>query len=433
MLNKYLNPETIGIHGGSFRKDEIETSIAVPIHQTSSYQFNSSEHAKNLFGLREFGNIYSRIMNPTTNILEERIASIEGGCAALCVSSGQAATTIAIQNLCNAGDNIISSTDLYGGTINLFNNTLKSIGIEVRYADPSDPKSFKDLSDEKTKLFYAETLPNPSLRVFPIEEVSKIGIHLGIPLIIDNTACPIICKPFKYGASIIVHSLTKFIGGHGTSIGGVIIDSGKFDWSLNKKRHPNIWKPDNSYHGIIWGDKVPTLTNNNIPFIVRARVVLLRDLGPALSPFNSFQFIQGLETLALRMKQHCKNAEQVKFFLEKNNKIKKVIFSTNQNSFFVNNALKYLPNGKGSLVGIELKDGLEAGRKFINNLKLFYHVANIGDAKSLAIHPASTTHSQLSNDEMKKAGVSPGYIRLSIGIEHIDDILEDLNDALNKI
>ncbi len=432
-MNKLLNVETIGLHGGSFRKDETHTSVAVPIHQTSSYQFNSTDHAANLFGLREFGNIYTRIMNPTTNILEERVAALEGGLAGLCVSSGQAASAFVIQNLCNSGDNIVASTDLYGGTINLFNNTLKSMGIEVRYADPSDPSDFNRLCDQKTRLFYAETLPNPSLRVFPIKEVADIGDKIGVPLIIDNTACPIICKPIEHGASIVIHSLTKYISGHGTSIGGIIIDSGNFDWSRNKKRHPNIWKPDDSYHGTIWGEVVPKLTGANIPFLIRARVVLLRDLGSALSPFNSFQIIQGIETLALRMKKHCENAGKVKLFLEKNDKVKKVIFSTNQNDFFKKNAKKYLTHGKGGLLGIELKGGLEAGKSFINNLKLFYHVANIGDVRSLAIHPASTTHSQLSNEEMLKAGVTPGYIRLSIGIEHPDDIINDIQQSLNKI
>ena len=427
------NPETIGIHGGSFRKDEIHKSVAVPIHQTTSYQFYSTENASNLFSLKEFGNIYTRIMNPTNNILEERITELEDGVSSLSVSSGQSASAISIQNLCNTGDNIVSSTDLYGGTLNLFNNTLKSMGIEVRYADPSDPKNFERLTDEKTKLYYAETLPNPSLRVFPIEEVATIGKDLCVPLIIDNTSCPVICKPIKYGATIVIHSLTKFIGGHGNSIGGILIDSGKFNWSVNKNRHPNIWMPDQSYHGAIWGEVVPKLLGINIPFIIRARVVLLRDLGYTLSPFNAFQFIQGLETLALRIKQHCKNANIVKNFLQSHKKVQKVIFSTNQNKFFNNLSKKYLKGGKGSLIGIELKGGLEAGKKFINNLKLFYHVANIGDVRSLAIHPASTTHSQLNNKDMLKAGVTPGYVRLSIGIEHSEDIINDIEQALEKI
>ena len=431
MSKNYTNPETIGLHGGTFRRDESQTSVAVPIHQTTSYQFNSAEHAGNLFGLKEFGNIYTRIMNPTTNVLEERVAALEGGVAGLCVSSGQAASAFTVQNLCNAGDNIVASTDLYGGTVNLFNNTLKQMGIEVRYADPVDPKNFEKVSDEKTRAYYAETLPNPSLRVFPISEVAEIGKSKGIPLIMDNTACPVICKPIEHGAAIVMHSLTKFIGGHGTSIGGIIVDSGKFDWSKNKKRHPNIWEPDPSYHGAVWGDAVPQLTGANIPYIIRARVVLLRDLGSAISPFNAFQIIQGLETVTLRMKQHCSNAEKVKDFLSKHDKVQKVIYSTLHKGEVGQRAKKYFNGGNGALIGFELKGGLEAGKKFIDNLKMLYHVANIGDARSLAIHPASTTHSQLSEKDQIAAGVTPGYVRLSIGIEHPDDIIADIDQALS--
>ena len=431
MTTNSQNPETIGLHGGTFRRDESQTSVAVPIHQTTSYQFNSAEHAGNLFGLKEFGNIYTRIMNPTTNVLEERVAALEGGVAGLCVSSGQAASAFTVQNLCNAGDNIVASTDLYGGTVNLFNNTLKQMGIEVRYADPVDPKNFEKLSDDKTRAYYAETLPNPSLRVFPISEVAEIGKNKGIPLIMDNTACPVICKPIEHGASIVMHSLTKFIGGHGTSIGGIIVDSGKFDWAKNKKRHPNIWEPDPSYHGAVWGDAVPQLTGANIPYIIRARVVLLRDLGSAISPFNAFQIIQGLETVTLRMKQHCSNAEKVKEYLSKHGKVQKVIYSTLHQGEVGQRAKKYFKGGNGALIGFELKGGLEAGKKFIDNLKMLYHVANIGDARSLAIHPASTTHSQLSEKDQLAAGVTPSYVRLSIGIEHPDDIIADIDQALS--
>ena len=430
MSKKRNNPETIAIHGGDYRSDPATNAVAVPIYRTTSYQFNSTEHAANLFALKEFGNIYTRIMNPTTNTLEERVAALEGGVAGLCVSSGQAASAFVIQNLCNAGDNVVASTDLYGGTVNLFNNTLKAMGIEVRYADPKDPDNFKKAVDDKTRLFYAETLPNPSLRVFPIKEVAEIGRPLGIPLVMDNTACPVICKPLEHGAAIVMHSLTKFIGGHGNSIGGIIVDSGQFDWSVDKKRQPNIWQPDLSYNGAVWGDAVPQLTGANIPYIIRARVVLLRDLGSAISPFNSFQIIQGLETVALRMKQHCANAEKVKDFLQKHSKVEKVIYSTLHDGEIGDRAKRYLKGGNGALMGIELKGGMEAGKKFIDNLKMFYHVANIGDARSLAIHPASTTHSQLSEEDMLKAGVTPGYVRLSIGIEHSDDIIADLDQAL---
>ncbi len=431
MTTTSKNPETIGLHGGTYRKDESQTSVAVPIHQTTSYQFNSAQHAANLFGLKEFGNIYTRIMNPTTNTLEERVAALEGGVAGLCVSSGQAASAFVVQNLCSTGDNIIASTDLYGGTVNLFSNTLKSMGVEVRYADPVDTKNFEKLIDEKTRLIYAEVLPNPSLRVFPIKEVADIGKPHGIPLVVDNTACPVICKPIEHGAAIVMHSLTKFIGGHGNSIGGIIIDSGNFDWSINKDRQPNIWKPDPSYHGVVWGDAVPQLTGANIPYLVRARVVLLRDLGSAISPFNAFQIIQGLETVALRMKQHCANAEKVKDFLKKHSKVQKVIYSTLHKGEIGERAKRYLKGGYGALMGIELEGGLEAGKKFIDSLKMLYHVANIGDARSLAIHPASTTHSQLSDKDLAAAGVTPGYVRLSIGIEHSDDIIADLDQALN--
>jgi len=431
MTTTSKHPETISLHGGTYRRDESTTSVAVPIYQTTSYQFNSAEHAENLFGLKEFGNIYTRIGNPTTNVLEERVAALEGGVAAVCVSSGQAASAFVVQNLCSTGDNIVASTDLYGGTVNLFNNTLKSMGIEVRYADPKDPENFAKATDKKTRLYYAETLPNPSLRVFPIKEVSDIGRKLGIPLVMDNTACPVICKPLEHGAAIVMHSLTKFIGGHGTTIGGIIVDGGNFDWSVDKERQPNIWQPDASYHGAVWGDAVPVLTGANIPYVIRARVVLLRDLGSAISPASAWQIIQGLETVTLRMKQHCENAEKVKNFLLKHNKIEKVIYSTLHEGEIGERTKKYFKGGNGALMGIEVKGGKEAGKKFINSLKLLYHVANIGDARSLAIHPASTTHSQLSEKDLLAAGVTPGYVRLSIGIEHADDIIADIDQALN--
>ena len=319
MTTKSLHPETIALHGGSYRKDESTNSVAVPIYQTTSYQFNSQEHASNLFSLKELGNIYTRIMNPTTAVLEERIAQLEGGLAAVAVSSGQAASAFAIQNLCQAGDNIVSSTDLYGGTWNQFENTFKKLGIEVRFADPEDPMTFVKLSDEKTRAFYAETLPNPKLNVFPIEEVATLGKELGIPLIVDNTAAPITCKPIKHGAAIVVHSLTKWIGGHGTSIGGIIVDGGNFDWTKNPKRQPNFNQPEPSYWGWILGNVVPEVLGANITFAVRTRFVLLRDLGSALSPTNAFNFIQGLETLPIRFKKHQENAEKVAEYLKGRN------------------------------------------------------------------------------------------------------------------
>jgi len=323
------HPETIGLHGSDYRADPATTSVAVPIYQTTSYQFKNAEHAANLFGLKEFGNIYTRIMNPTVDVLEKRVAALEGGIAALAVGSGQAASAYCIQNLAQAGDNIVASTDLYGGTVNLFKNTLRQQGIEVRFADPADPKNFEKLTDDKTRAYYGETLPNPYLRVFPIKEVSDIGRKKGIPLIMDNTAAPIICKPLEHGAAIVMHSLTKYIGGHGTSIGGIIVDGGNFDWIKDRKRQPLLNEPDQSYGGAVWADAVPVLTGANIPFVIRARVVLLRDLGAPLSPFNAFQIIQGLETLALRMKQHNNNAAKVVEFLKSHKSVKKVIYSTN--------------------------------------------------------------------------------------------------------
>jgi O-acetylhomoserine (thiol)-lyase len=363
--------------------------------------------------------------------LEKRLAALEGGVAALALSSGQTASAIAIQNIAKAGDNIVSSTDLYGGTWNLFANTLKDMGIEVRFVDPSDPQAFKNATDDKTRAYYAETLPNPKLRVFPISEVSAIGKNYGIPLIIDNTASPVICKPFDHGAAIVVYSLTKYIGGHGNSIGGLIIDGGNFDWEgAGKKRQPALNTPDPSYGGAVWVDAVKPL--GPIAYIIKARVTLLRDLGGALSPFNAFLILQGLETISLRMKTHCENASKVAYFLENHKSVDHVIYPELQTGTSKKNAEKYLNIGFGGLVGFELKGGAEAGKKFIDNLNLFYHVANIGDSRSLAIHPATTTHSQLSNEDKLKSGVSDSYVRLSVGIEHIDDIIDDLTLALDK-
>ena len=428
-MANFKNPETIGLHGGEYRSDPATTAVAVPIYQTASYQFKNAETAANLFGLKEFGNIYTRIMNPTCDVLEKRVAALESGLAAVAVGSGQAASAFCVQNVAQSGDNIVASTDLYGGTVNLFKNTLRQQGIEVRFADPADPKNFEKLTDDKTRAYYGESLPNPYLRVFPIKEVADIGKKKGIPLIIDNTASPVICKPLNHGAAVVCHSLTKYIGGHGTSIGGIIVDGGNFDWTKDRKRQPLMNEPDQSYGGAIWADVVPELTGANIPFAIRARVVLLRDLGAPLSPFNAFQIIQGLETVALRMKQHCSNAEKVVSFLETQKKVKNVIYPTNHQGEIKERAKKYMKGGYGSLVGMDVGTR-EAGSKFIDNLKMLYHVANIGDAKSLAIHPATTTHSQLNDEELLAAGVTPGYVRLSIGIEHPDDIIADIKQAL---
>ena len=432
MTTSSKHPETIALHGGSFRKDPSTNSVAVPIYQTTSYQFDNQQHASNLFSLKELGNIYTRIMNPTNAVLEERIAQLEGGLAALAVSSGQSASAFAIKNLCSAGDNIVSSTDLYGGTWNQFANTFKQLGIEVRFADPSDPMNFLKLTDAKTRGYYAETLPNPKLNVFPIEEVSKIGRKNGIPLIVDNTAAPITCRPFDFGAAIIVHSLTKWIGGHGSSIGGVIVDGGNFNWTEFPERQPLYNKPDPNYWGWILGKVVPEVLGANIAYAVRARFVLLRDLGSALSPTNAFNFIQGLETLPLRFKKHQENANEVANFLKNHKSVKHVIYPGFHKGENLDRTKKYLKNGNGPLVGFEINGGIDAGKSFIDNLKLIYHVANIGDSRTLAIHPASTTHSQLSEEDQLKTGVTPGYIRLSVGIEYIDDILNDLSQALKN-
>jgi O-acetylhomoserine (thiol)-lyase len=420
--------ETLAVHGGSYRADPATGAIAVPIYQTTSFQFQDAEHATRLFGLEELGFIYTRIGNPTQDALETRIASIEGGAAALAVSSGQAASTFALLNLAAAGDNIVASTDLYGGTWTLFAETLKQFGIEVRFVDPGDPQNFLNATDDKTRAYYAEALPNPKLNVFPIREVADIGRPLGIPLIIDNTAVPLLSRPFDFGAAVVVYSATKYIGGHGTSIGGLIIDGGNFPWEEFPERQPLLNTPDPAYHGAIWTQASKPL--GPIAYALRARVKLLRDIGAAIAPFNAFQIIQGIETLPLRIRQHVENASKVASFLERRPEVTRVIYPGLQKGEVRRRADAYLTGGYGALVGFELAGGVEAGKRFINALKLFYHVANIGDARSLAIHPASTTHSQLSPEEQLKTGVTPGYVRLSIGIEHPDDILGDLANAL---
>ncbi len=421
-------PETLALHAG-WRADPTTGAVAPPIFQTTSYQFQSAEHAANLFALRELGNIYTRIGNPTTDILEQRIAALEGGAAALAVASGQAASAYAIQNLARAGDNIVSGTDLYGGTYNLFANTLRDMGIEVRFVDPADPEAFARATDDRTRAFYVETLPNPKLVVCPIAEIAAVGRPLGIPLIVDNTAAPLLARPLDHGAAIIVYSTTKYIGGHGTSIGGMIVDGGNFDWEAFPERQPLLNTPDPSYHGAVWAQAAKPL--GPIAYILRARTVLLRDLGAALSPLSAFQLIQGVETLPLRMPRHCENALKVVEFLSARSDVTRVIHPSLQTGTQRERADRYLTGGLGGLLGFELAGGSAAGSRFIDALKLFYHVANIGDARSLAIHPASTTHSQLSAEDQIATGVSPGYVRLSIGLEHIDDILEDLAQALD--
>ncbi|HHV63012.1 MAG TPA: homocysteine synthase [Firmicutes bacterium] len=423
--------ETIALHGGQV-PDPTTNARAVPIYQTTSYVFNSVEHAANLFGLKEFGNIYSRIMNPTTDVLEKRLAELEGGSGALAVASGQAAITLAILNITRAGQNIVSTSYLYGGTYNLFHYTLARLGIEVRFVDSSDPDNFRKAIDDDTRLLYTESVGNPKNNVDDFEEIARIAHDHGIPFFVDNTVTtPYLLRPFEYGADVVVHSLTKFIGGHGTSIGGAIVDSGKFNW--NNGKFPEITEPDPSYHGLSYWDAFGLHDKAIIPgiaYIFKARVQLLRDLGPALSPFNAFLFLQGLETLPLRMKQHCENALKVARWLQSHPAVSWVNYPGLPNHPDHERAKRYLPKGQGAIIGFGIKGGREAGIKLINSVKLFSHLANIGDAKSLIIHPASTTHQQLTPEEQLSTGVTEDFVRLSIGLENVDDIMADLDQAL---
>lgn len=427
MPDRSLHPETLALHAG-WRADPTHGAVAVPIYQTTSFQFESGEQARGLFALEQLGFIYSRTGNPTVDVLEQRLAALEGGAGALALGSGQAASAFAVLALARAGDNIVSSTDLYGGTWNLFSNTLKRQGIEVRFVDPADPEGFRRATDDRTRAFYGETLPNPKLVAFPIAEVARIGRPLGIPLILDNTAAPLLARPFDHGAAVVVYSATKYLGGHGTSIAGAVIDSGRFDWTAVPERQPALNAPDPSYHGAIWTEAAPRL--GVPPFIAAARSSVQRDLGAPLSPFNAFQILQGIETLPLRIRRHSETAGTVAAWLSRQPGVTRVIHPSVQDGAARERAARYLTGGLGGLVGLELAGGQAAGQRFIDALRLFYHVANIGDARSLAIHPASTTHSQLSPEEQARAGVTPGYVRLSVGLEHPDDILADLARGL---
>ena len=424
---------TKSLHAGQ-KPDPTTGSRAVPIYQTTSYQFRDSEHAANLFGLKELGNIYTRIMNPTTDVLEQRLAALEGGSGALAHASGQAAITAAILNVAGAGDHIVSVSQLYGGTYNLFHYTLPKLGIQVSFVDGDDPENFRKAVQKNTKAFYGEGLGNPRLNIFPFAEVGRIAKEVGVPLIIDNTALsPYLNRPFEHGANIVVHSATKHIGGHGTSIGGIVVDGGNFDWGNGK--FPGFTEPDQSYHGLPHWEAFkafPPAGGANIAFIMKMRLQFLRDVGSCLSPFNAFLLLQGLETLHLRMERHCANAMKVAQFLEAHPKVKWTNYPGLKSSKYHDLAKKYLTNGYGALVGFGLKSGLDGGRRFIDSLALHSHVANIGDARSLAIHPASTTHSQLTAEERQSAGVTDDYVRLSVGIEDIEDILADLEQALAK-
>jgi O-acetylhomoserine (thiol)-lyase len=427
-IDNRLRIETLVLHGGQ-EPDPTTGSRAVPIYQTTSYQFKSTDHAANLFGLKEFGNIYTRLMNPTTDVFEKRVALLDGGVGALAVASGSSAITLALLNIAQAGDEIVSADNLYGGTYNLFHYTFPRLGIKVNFVPANDLAALEKAITSKTKAVYAESIGNPKLNVADLEGISKIAHKNGIPFVLDNTVSPYLLRPIDYGVDIVVYSATKFIGGHGTSLGGIIVDSGKFDWTNGK--FPLIAGPDLSYHGINFVEALKSL--GNIAYIIKARVCLLRDLGPAVSPFNSFLFLQGLETLALRMPRHSENALAVAKFLQKHPKVSWVNYPGLDNSPEKERVKKYLSRGAGAILGFGIKGGLEAGKKFIDSLELISHLANVGDAKSLAIHPATTTHQQLSAEEQLANGVTPDFIRLSIGIEHIDDIIFDIDKALTKI
>ncbi len=421
--------ETRQVHAGQ-SSDTATGARALPIYQTTSYSFRDTEHAANLFALKEFGNIYTRIMNPTQDAVEQRIASLEGGLAALLVASGQAAETLAILNIAEAGDHVVSSPSLYGGTYNLFHYTLPKYGIEVSFvADPDDPQSWRDAVRPNTKVFFAETIANPKQDILDIEAVSTVAHEAGVPLIVDNTvATPYLIRPLEWGADIVVHSATKYLGGHGTSVGGVIVDGGSFDFAKDPAKFPNYNEPDPSYNGLRYGPDlgVNGILGANLSFILKARVQLLRDLGPAISPFNAFLIAQGIETLSLRVERHVDNALAVAHWLEARDEVESVRYASLPSSPWHALAVKYCPRGSGAVLAFEIKGGIEAGKKFVEALTLHSHVANIGDVRSLVIHPASTTHSQLTAPEQATAGVTPGLVRLAVGIEHIDDILADL-------
>jgi O-acetylhomoserine (thiol)-lyase len=417
--------ETRMIHAGA-QPDPTTNARAVPIYQTTSYVFNSTEHAANLFGLAELGNIYTRIHNPTQNVFEERVAALEGGVAALATASGQAAETLTFLTLCENGGHIVSSASLYGGTYNLLHYTMPKLGIEVTFIDdPDDLDAWRAAIRPNTRAFFGESIGNPKGDIFDLEGVSAIAHDSGIPLVIDNTVTsPYLCQPFRHGADIVVHSATKFIGGHGTSIGGIIVDSGKFDYE-GSGRFANFTEPDPSYHGLAYSQLPPPLFPAR--FVLKARLQYMRDVGPAISPFNAFLMLQGLETLSIRMERHCQNAQAVAEHLEARDEVEWVAYPGLKSSPWNRRVAKYVPNGAGAILAFGIKGGMDAGRKFIEGLELFSHLANVGDVRSLAIHPASTTHSQLSGEEQLTTGVSPDLVRLSVGIETLDDILADLD------
>lgn len=428
-----LKFETLQLHAGQ-TVDSTTNSRAVPLYQTACYTFNDAEHAANLFGLKEFGNIYTRLMNPTTDVFEKRVAALHGGVAALATSSGHAAQFLALTNILEAGDNFVSSPYLYGGSFNQFKVTFKKLGIECRFAEDDNPQDFEDQINDKTKAIYLETIGNPSLNVPDFEAIAEVAKKHGIPLIVDNTfaAGGFLFQPIKHGANVVVESATKWICGHGTSIGGIIVDAGNFDWGSGK--FPQFSEPSESYHGLVFSDVFGVNSDfGNIAFIIKARVEGLRDLGPAISPFNSFLLIHGLETLSLRVERTVDNALKIAQYLESHPKVEKVLYPGLSSFPDYENAIKYLKNGFGGVLSFELKGGKESAVNFINNLELISHVANVGDSKTLIINPASTTHEQLSEEEQLHAGIKPGQVRLSLGTEHIDDILEDINRGFSAI
>lgn len=427
-----MKPETLAIHAGQ-KYDSATGSVVMPIYQTAGYEFSDAAHAQNLFLLQDQGdkhpNVYTRVSNPTVTQFEQRMTALEGGLGAVAAASGMAAITMAVLNICRAGDNFVTSPNLYGGVSNLFKNILRDYGIEARFVDHADPENFRKAADEKTRLFWGETLPNPRLNVFPIAEVAAIANGLNIPLFIDNTcATPALCRPFEHGAHVVIHSATKYLCGHGSTIGGVVIDGGRFDWAANAERFPMLNEPDPSYHNMVW-----TQNFGSAAYIAKLRATMLRDIGACLAPFNAFLLTQGLETLHLRMQRHCENARKVAEFLNKHELVNHVNYPSMTEGTELDWSTRYTGGHFGPMVGVDIKGGVEAGQNFVESLKLFYHVANIGDVRSMAIHPASTTHSQVPPEQRVAGGITDGYVRLCIGIEHIDDIIADLEQAFTKL
>lgn len=428
------NPETVAIRGGEASRLGLTPPVVTPIYQTAAFAMPSTAAAAGIFNLDKDGHAYSRLNNPTCDVLEERVAQLDGAVDSLAVASGQAAVALAVLNLCQAGDNIVSSRELYGGTWNLLANTLRRLGIETRFVDPEDPANFTAATDAATRCYFAETLPNPRLRMFPISEVANAAAAYGIPLIVDNTMLPTVCRPIDFGADIVVYSATKYIGGHGSTIGGLIVDSGQFDWAAHKARHPLLTQPDDAHGGIVWtsaGDGLETHFARS-PYLLKARETLLRDLGPCLSPFNAFLLIQGVETLPIRMRAHCANAQRVAEYLVEHPKLDQVSHPSLAEGVDLDRAKRYLGSGFAPVLHFELSGGREAGGRFIESLRLISHATNIGDVRTLAIHPASTTHAQLPESDQRAAGVTPGSIRLSVGLEHPDDLIADIAQALEN-